>query len=163
MSHPAKNDYTYLRQFLKAGDWQTADQETTELILTPIGKDRWIDIDRDDLLHFPKAEWQAIDALWVEYSQGKFGFSVQQQIYLDCGAQLDGNYPGDDIWHTFCDRVGWRVNHTTIRYAEVIFQPSAPPGQLPIGSYEGGWGKWGWWIEFLWRSGWWALLAQRIS
>ena len=50
-----------------------------------------------ELKNFPCADLRTIDALWVKYSQGKWGFNVQKRIYVECGAKLDGNYPGDKI------------------------------------------------------------------
>lgn len=134
-------DYTRLRDWLKAGDWMAADQETTKQMLKAMGKAKWWDVEREDLLKFPCADLQTLDRLWVKYSQGRFGFSVQKQIYVDCGAKLDGQYPGDKIWEKFCDRIGWRVTGSYISYSQVTFSTSAPEGHLPIVGVCGvGWG-----------------------
>ncbi|MCG8368460.1 MAG: GUN4 domain-containing protein, partial [Pseudanabaenales cyanobacterium] len=75
--------------------------------------------------------------------QGQFGFSVQKKIYVECGAKLDGKYPGDKIWSVFCDRIGWRVNENYISenyisYEKVIFNTNAPQGHLPSRLLWGG-------------------------
>ncbi|HIK45480.1 MAG TPA: GUN4 domain-containing protein, partial [Leptolyngbyaceae cyanobacterium M65_K2018_010] len=101
-------DYTHLRDLLKAQDWRAADQETYEVMICAVGKKSGDWFTSEELLNFPCTDLRTIDRLWVKYSQGKFGFSVQKQIYVECGAQLDGKYPGDKILHKFCDRVGWR-------------------------------------------------------
>ncbi|CCQ59603.1 GUN4 domain-containing protein, partial [Crocosphaera watsonii] len=33
--------------------------------------------------NFPCEDLRIIDQLWVKYSNGQFGFSVQKQIYMD--------------------------------------------------------------------------------
>lgn len=86
--------------------------------------------------NFPCADLRTIDGLWVKYSQGKFGFSVQKKIYVECGAKLDGEYPGDKIWDKFCDRVGWRkggiMGGKEIKYADLKANPSlSPAGEFP--------------------------------
>jgi hypothetical protein len=52
---------------------------------------------------------------------------VQKEIYLQCGGKLDGNYPGDPIWHTFCNLTGWRVKDQYISNSRVTYDTSAPP------------------------------------
>jgi hypothetical protein len=85
----------------------------------------------EQLRGFPCTDLRTIDQLWTTYSQGHFGFSVQQSLYLDCGAKLDGDYPGDQIWEQFGDRVGWRVKNRWIYYQDVVFDLAAVRGHLP--------------------------------
>jgi hypothetical protein len=57
----------------------------------------------------------AIDRLWVAASQGHFGFSVQKQIWQDCGSPMG---PGKD-WDRFCDErqvKGEYVTHPDLEY-----------------------------------------------
>lgn len=126
--------YADLEHYLKNRQWKEADKETYRLMITTVGKEegQWFDL--DDLLNFPCEPLKAIDGLWVNYSGGKFGFSVQKQIYVECGAKLDGKYPSDTIWRIwrkFGDTVGWRVNGKWISYSDVTFNTSAPKGHLP--------------------------------
>ncbi|MBD1869418.1 GUN4 domain-containing protein [Cyanobacteria bacterium FACHB-471] len=83
-----------------------------------------------ELLNFPCEELLAIDGLWVKYSKGKFGFSVQKEIYLECGGIPDGEYH-KEAFEKFGDRVGWR------EYGEWVFNvthsTSSPQGHLPVG------------------------------
>lgn len=108
LSSEKEIDYTRLRDLLKAQDWYAADEETYEVMIRAVAKNsnRWFSI--DELLNFPCTDLRTIDCLWVKYSQGKFGFSVQKKIYVECGAKLNGKYPGKKIWYKLCDRVGWR-------------------------------------------------------
>jgi hypothetical protein len=58
---------------------------------------------------------------------------VQKQIYVDCGAKLDGEYPGDKIgWDEFRDRVGWRKDGEYVDYDALKANPSfSPTGEFP--------------------------------
>jgi hypothetical protein len=124
-------DYRHLRDLLQAGDWQAADDETYRVMLKCVGRKEgdWMRVEQ--LRSFPCADLRTIDQLWQTYSNGQFGFSVQQSIYLDCGAMLNGEYPGDRIWEQFGDRVGWRRGNRWIYYQDVMFDPTAPKGHLP--------------------------------
>ncbi|MEN8447410.1 MAG: GUN4 domain-containing protein [Cyanobacteria bacterium J06555_13] len=124
-------DYAPLRDRLKAGDWKAADKETYEVMIRAVGKKAGDYFSKDNLLNFPCKDLLTIDRLWAKYSNGRFGFSVQKEIYIACGAKLDGEYPGDKIWKEFADRVRWRVDGSWIGYTEVTFDTSAPVGHLP--------------------------------
>jgi serine/threonine protein kinase len=125
-------DYRRLQQLLAAGNWKEADLETAHRMLEAVGREEDDWIVAEELKTFPCKDLRTIDRLWVHYSGGKFGFSVQKQIYVECGGKLDGNYPGDKIWDRFCDRVGWRVNNQYIYYFDINFNTSASQGHLPI-------------------------------
>ncbi|MEM7772867.1 MAG: GUN4 domain-containing protein, partial [Cyanobacteria bacterium P01_A01_bin.37] len=94
-------DYRRLRDLLKAQNFKDADQETYMRMLEAVGRKNGDYFRPDDLLNFPCTDFNTIDRLWVKYSDGKFGFSVQKEIYVQCGAKLDGNYPGDKIFKEF--------------------------------------------------------------
>ena len=156
-------DYKKLRDLLKAKDWKAADQETYEVMIRAVGKKSGDWFTSEELLNFPCADLLTIDRLWVKYSQGQFGFSVQKQIYVECGATLDGKYPCDTIWRKFGDKVGWRVNGKWISYREVTFSTSsAPKGHLPLGERM----SWLWWglvgagVFFVWIGG---SLSSRMA
>ncbi|CBN55926.1 hypothetical protein OSCI_2570004 [Kamptonema sp. PCC 6506] len=79
---------------------------------------------------------RTIDQLWVKYSNGRFGFSVQKRIYQSLGETREYN---DKIWVAFSDRVGWRVNSKWLYYNELKFNTkSAAEGHIPSWS----WGSW---------------------
>ncbi|WP_205879067.1 GUN4 domain-containing protein [Leptolyngbya sp. BC1307] len=124
-------DHMKLRDLLEAGDYKAAAQETYEVMIRAVGKKPDDYFTSDELLNFPCKDLLAIDRLWVKYSQGRFGFSVQKKIYVECGAKLDCKYPGEKIFQAFGDRVGWRVNGSWISYTDVTFGTSAPTGHLP--------------------------------
>ncbi len=93
-------------------------------------KDDWLR--SEELLNFPCTDLHTIDHLWVKYSDGNFGFSVQKEIYLSVGGKLDGSY-NEEALEQFGDRVGWRVDSNWINFSEVIFDTSAQTGHLPHG------------------------------
>lgn len=123
-------DYTKLRDYLKYRQWQEADRETYLVMLQAVGREKGEGLRSEELLNFPCTDLHTIDKLWVKYSNGKFGFSVQKEIYLSVGGQLDGNYDAE-AWKKFGDRVGWRVDSNWISSTEVIFDTSAQTGYLP--------------------------------
>lgn len=126
-------NYTRLRDLLKAGKWKDADQETNAQMLNAIGKEFWGNVENTDLSNFPCEDLKTIDRLWMKYSNGHFGFSVQKKIYVECGASLDGTYPDSKIWGRFCDRVGWRVKGYYVNYDSLKFDPSFSfKGELPV-------------------------------
>ncbi|MEM9505403.1 MAG: GUN4 domain-containing protein, partial [Cyanobacteria bacterium P01_E01_bin.43] len=127
--------YQALETYLQKGQWREADQETYRLMITTVGKEEGQYFDPEELLNFPCEELRAIDGLWVKYSQGRFGFSVQKDIYLSkaVGGVADGKYH-EEAFERFGDAVKWRENS---RWTfDVKFDTSAPKGHLPFG---GGW------------------------
>ncbi|RFP52719.1 MAG: NACHT domain-containing protein [Limnothrix sp. CACIAM 69d] len=130
----ASSRYEKLEALMKAGDWAGADDETYRLMITTVGKEEGQYFTSEELLNFPCEELLAIDRLWVKHSQGQFGFSVQKEIYVACGAKLDGEYPGHKIWRDFGTRVGWRENDNWKSRAELKMNPHlSPKGEFPIG------------------------------
>jgi uncharacterized caspase-like protein len=127
-------DYSQLRDWLKAGDWKEADEETYRTMIRAVGKKEGDYFKAAELLNFPCADLKTIDRLWMKYSDGKFGFSVQKKIYLDCGGKLDGEYPGVEILNKLGDRVGWRMYDESISYSQITFDTSVKEkeGHLPM-------------------------------
>ncbi len=97
-------DYQPLEQSLAAGDWLTADSQTHTVMLRVMGHDRGEYLNFDDLAAFPCTDLQTIDRLWVTYSQGHFGFSVQQQIWQRLSVE---SRSGMECWCDFGEAIGW--------------------------------------------------------
>ena len=134
-------DYTKLENYLKNGQWKEADQETTKIMLEIGDKDNKKYLTIDDIKKFPVEDLRTIDQLWLKYSDNKFGFSVQKQIWLDCGGKLDDSYQWD-IYKKLSDRVGWRRDGEWASYDNLDFSTNAPQGHLPwamLGCDFGGW------------------------
>jgi hypothetical protein len=127
-----------LERFLNNQEWKKADDETYRLMITIVGKEEGQWFEKKDLLEFPCAELKTIDRLWRKYSNDRYGFSVQKEIYVRCGAKLDGNYPGDEIWKKFGTEVGWRVNNSWKSYGQLTWNSIHVPGHLPVSLYGAG-------------------------
>ena len=116
-----------LHDLLAAGKWQQADLETWAVMCHALSKPPGSYLHSGDIDRFPYEDLVTIDHLWVKYSRGHFGFSVQKQIY----ESVDGDYG------SFCDRVGWHVYNSTSN-SEFKFSTSAPLGHLPSRIWVGG-------------------------
>ncbi|MEG4633172.1 GUN4 domain-containing protein [Microcoleus sp. AR_TQ3_B6] len=141
-------DYTKLRDLLATGEWKKADEETATKMLAAAGRteERWLRI--EDIERFPCEDLRTIDQLWVKYSNGRFGFSVQKRIYESLGGTKDYD---NKIWEAFGDRVGWRVNNEWLHYNELKFNTKAPVAHLPMA------GRW----RVEWVGGLVTLLSRR--
>jgi hypothetical protein len=130
-NEPTPVIFQNLETLLKKGKWRDADIETSNLMLklTKREQEGWLKV--EDVKNFPRQELRKMNQLWVKYSNGKFGFSVQKQIWLDVGGKLDG----EPDWYTFTklgSRVGWRNNDKWLSYDSYTFSKyNAPEGHLP--------------------------------
>lgn len=119
-------NYDQLEQLLKAGSWKEADQETAKKMLEVAGRTEEGELDKDSIDNFPCEDLRTIDQLWVKYSNGRFGFSVQKKIWLEVGGKVDRE--------TECklgDRVGWRRNGNWKNYDHLTFSLQATVGHFP--------------------------------
>ncbi|RZM74383.1 hypothetical protein DYY88_23620 [Leptolyngbya iicbica LK] len=142
-------DYTRLRDLLKAGKWEEADQETFEVMLKAAGRaaEERQYLTGGQVRTFPCEDLLTIDRLWVHLSSGKFGFSVQKQIWIEMGGKLNSGENQDATiaiaaFQKMSDQTAWRVNGEPISYSQTIFDDSAPHGHLPH-RWMFGWGDGG--------------------
>jgi serine/threonine-protein kinase len=121
-------DYTRLRDLLAAGKWKEADLETLKVMLKATRREKEHYFTRESIDNFPCDDLRTIDQLWVEYSQGHFGFSVQKKIWLEVGGKDDNKAIGKLGYY-----VGWRDEHWHIwlRYKDLTFNMQARYGHLP--------------------------------
>ena len=119
--------YKKLQRLLEARQWRTADEETYRLMITVVNKeeDQWFT--PKDLLNFPSKDLEKIDNLWRKHSNGKFGFSIQKEIYVQCGGALNGNIPSNNVWIEFCNLVGWGKPYRKLNAS----LESSPKGEFP--------------------------------
>jgi hypothetical protein len=121
-----------LQELLVAGDWREADRETIQVILSVTGASNLESITPNDVRQFPCNELHVIDRLWTNYSQGKFGFSVQAQLYQSVGGSLETTIAQDySVIERFGDRVGWRVNGNWQKCDDLDYTLNAPIGCHP--------------------------------
>jgi serine/threonine protein kinase len=138
-------NYSQLKELLAAGKWQEADEETTKTMLRITGRenDGWLE--ESEISSFPCADLRTIDKLWLKYSQGRFGFSVQKRLYQSLGGTRSFQ---QQIWDTFGDTVGWRKSQKWMYYNELNFNINAPSAHLPAGVFwfDSWWGRYGWFL-----------------
>jgi predicted NACHT family NTPase len=162
--------YQKLEELLKAQEWREADKETYRLMITTVGKEEGQWFDSEDLENFPCEDLKAIDRLWVKYSKGKFGFSVQKQIWQECNRPMTTGKDFKD-WDAFCVKVGWqnflgdRLNYSDLK-ADPRFSPT---GEFPVlGVFFVCWlgGGGAEWLDMLHvgvgGDSWFSPLAQRL-
>jgi hypothetical protein len=130
-------NYTRLQELLAAGHWRQADDETAKKMLEVMGQENAGSLSPQDVKNFPYEDLCTIDRLWVFYSKGRFGFSVQKRIWNSVHKHAN----------TFGERVGWLVNNNRywLYYNDYHFTLDAPPGHLPSWWPPQPWGVWCWW------------------
>ncbi|NEQ54216.1 MAG: GUN4 domain-containing protein [Leptolyngbya sp. SIO3F4] len=133
--------YGDLERYLKNGQWQEADNETYRLMITEVGKEDGQYFTSDELLNFPCEALKTIDNLWLLHSKRKYGFSIQKEIYLNCGGVADGKYY-KEAYEKFGDAVAWRENNSWS--FDMKWDGSGPRGHLPVGpGWMDGMDDWG--------------------
>ena len=121
-------DYTQLRDLLAEGKWKEADKETLAVMLKAAGREAEGDLNIDSIEIFPCTDLRTIDYLWVKYSGGRFGFSVQKRIWESVGGKPGFN---EESYIKFGELVGWRFNGQWLYACYLTFSLSAPIGHLP--------------------------------
>ncbi|MGF1542350.1 MAG: GUN4 domain-containing protein [Pleurocapsa sp.] len=131
-------DYTSLRDLLKAKKWEEADRQTYQLIdriiKTAKNKNQRMFIELKTIAEFSCNDIRTIDALWKKYSDNKFGFSPQQQVWQTVNQNGDFS---TQTWRQFATEVGWKTGDVAsssgyLLYEQLNFDPAeAPVGHLP--------------------------------
>ncbi|MBD1911584.1 MULTISPECIES: GUN4 domain-containing protein [unclassified Leptolyngbya] len=121
----ASVDYRPIAQLLAQRDFEEADRTTLAKLCELAGdtavKRGWLYF--TEVEQFPSEDLQTLDRLWRVYSEGKFGFSVQRELWLGTGKNWDKLWP----------MIGWKSGNTWTRYPkEFIWDLSAPRGHLPL-------------------------------
>lgn len=116
--------YRALRDCLLAQSFQDADRITLEKMCElagPVAVERnWLYF--SEVKKFPVTDLKTIDMLWRIFSQNRFGFSVQRDLWLGVGQNWDRLWP----------KIGWR-DETWTRYPDgFTWSLSAPLGHLPL-------------------------------
>ncbi|MEG3845067.1 GUN4 domain-containing protein [Microcoleus sp. herbarium14] len=135
----AKANYTKLEQLLAAGKWKEADEETYNKMLEVAGKQQQGHAMRGELIvikdieNFSCPDLRAMDGLWVKYSNGRFGFSVQKRIYQNLGGTKEFN---GQVLLAYFEAIGWKQKGEKgkwLPYSQLTFNTNAPSGHLPAG------------------------------
>lgn len=118
-------DYVPLQALLAKQEFQAADRLTIEKLCELAGEmavqRKWLYF--TDVATFPTLDLQTIDALWRIHSEGKFGFSVQRNLWLAAGKNWE------KLWY----QIGWKNGNNWTRYPqEFTWSLEAPKGHLPL-------------------------------
>lgn len=137
-------DYEPLQQLLRQGQWEAANEMTSNLMLQAADQlDQGYLVARDIRL-FPCQDLLTVDKLWRYYSNDRFGFSVQAGIWM----RMRGKDYEDS--KRFEGRVGW---HNNIVNADL----RAQRGHLPLRPASNGG------ATDAWGGGWIAEMPKRLS
>jgi len=153
-------DYTHLRDLLAEGKWREADAETGKIIFN-VGNYTYGERGITTATHetTPCKDLSTIDRLWLKYSNGRFGFSVQRRIIL--GIQEDALFillckPSErkgntweemkkriELQSNFHKLIGWYLpsedgggGGAVKKYNDLTFSIHAPYGHLPTAYWE---------------------------
>lgn len=118
-------DYEPIQTLLAQQDYEAADRVTLQKLCELAGpaavKRKWIYF--TEVGQFPVTDLQTIDCLWQVYSEGKFGFSVQRNLWL--GVKRD--------WDKLWPKIDWKTGNQWTRYPTgFTWDLTAPPGHLPL-------------------------------
>ena len=118
-------DYKPLESLLTQQNFEQADRLTALLMRQLVGEPAlnrgWIYFTEIALIS--NTDFKTINELWLNHSNGKFGFSVQRKIWLG----LDKN------WEKFWQQIGWKQAGSFTRYPnEFTWTLEAPKGHLPL-------------------------------
>lgn len=118
-------DYSILQQLLVQKEYEEADRVTLQKMCELAGpvavRRKWLYF--SDVDQFPNRDLQLLDQLWQVYSEGKFGFSVQRELWLNSRKDWDRLWP----------KIGWKQANIWTRYPhEFTWNLTAPNGHLPL-------------------------------
>ena len=128
--HQLGVDYTTLRDLLKQGEWELADNEHRRLLTVLGGEDSeergWVYF--TEARRFPVTDLKTIDNLWTHFSDGRFGFSVQRKLWVGQRRQ----------WAKFFKAIDWMDAEKNDAYRkwpeEFIWKKEAAKGHMPLTS-----------------------------
>ncbi|MEO1636308.1 MAG: GUN4 N-terminal ARM-like repeat domain-containing protein [Cyanobacteria bacterium J06631_9] len=119
-------DYGDLQQLLIRRDYEAADKLTMEKLCELAGERaiarKWVYF--TEVAQFPAADLQTIDRLWRLYSEDKFGWSKQRELWVRLGKD----------WDRLWIQLMWKSGEGKwTRYPnEFVWDVSAPVGHLPL-------------------------------
>jgi len=140
------NYYAKLRDLLAAQDWVAASVETYRCLNIVMDCGPREDPSVKNIKSLPCQDLRNIDNLWVSYSRGQFGFSIQKEIWQTCTGkfvtQLNGFLYKQARFEKFGVVVGWRtaglLDNTSglganwVFLDKITFNLGSPKGQLPF-------------------------------
>ena len=118
-------DYSPLQQYLLNESYEDADRFTSSKLRELAGekavKRGYVYFSEVELI--PSIDLSTLDKLWIVYSRGKFGFTVQAKILGSVGGRYDKLWP----------RIGWKKDGIWTRYPKAFnWSIEAPNGHMPL-------------------------------
>jgi len=118
-------DYAPLQQALMAQQFEEADRITSALLRELAGPDavRRGYVYYSEVPPMPSADLDSLDRLWVCFSRGRFGFSVQGRLLRSCNAR----------WELLWPKLAWKDGGRWTRYpGSFQWSIDAPEGHMPL-------------------------------
>jgi hypothetical protein len=121
--------FAELNYLMKVPNWKDANEKTSVLMRNIAGREEQGYLDISDIDKFSCPALSTIDKLWVQHSDGKFGFSVQKNI-LDSVSKQPGRYDNinEEAWINLVSRYGW--NDWGLTYNLNKAEPGHLPGRI---------------------------------
>jgi hypothetical protein len=146
--------FAELNYLMTVPNWKDADQKTSLLMLNIAGREEQGSLDTEAINTFSCPALRTMDTLWVKYSEGTFGFSVQKRVLdkiLAASTQPNRSYTEltDQEWEKFSEEVGWtkakegNYFRNYLAYSSLTFNPIKAKQQEHLGhlpAFE----LWGW-------------------
>ena len=124
-------DYTPLQENLQRQRWLEANETTSTLMLQSVGRQQQGWLTQEEVKKIACEDLKIIDNLWKQYSEGKFGFSVQFPIFVETGNR-PGRLVDTEAYDNFGTRIGWRDQDGWVQFKyNLDFSLEAPVGHLP--------------------------------
>jgi hypothetical protein len=118
-------DYSPLQAHLLRQEFEEADRLTSAHLRQLAGSEA----ERRGYVYFsevaaiPGLDLRSLDRLWLAYSLGRFGFSVQGRLLRLC----------DNRWEALWPRLGWKRDGLWTRYPGAFtWSQDAPEGHMPL-------------------------------
>ena len=118
-------DYAPLQQALAHQQFEEADRLTSAILRELAGADavRRGYVYYSEVPPIASVDLESLDRLWLVYSQGRFGFSVQLRLLRSLGGR----------WEQLWPRLGWKQGGVWTRYpGSFTWSLDAPEGHLPL-------------------------------
>ena len=118
-------DYSPLQQYLLKENYEDADRFTSSKLRELAGDNA---VERgyvyfSEVESIPCHDLSTLNKLWIVYSRGKFGFTVQAKILDSVGGRYDKLWP----------RIGWKKDGEWTRYPKAFnWSIDAPNGHMPL-------------------------------
>ncbi len=126
-----KSEFKHLETLLQRHDWKKADEETARIICKISNREKEGNLSGSDILNFSDQITKTIGILWEVYSEQKFGYKAQLEIYQHMGGTKDLTEENRKNWQKFLDIIEWSKNGKRYNHQEIQFSLSAPKGHLP--------------------------------